>query len=74
MWWMLRRQAHELPGGLASAGLIGIMGIVLVAGLSVFTETWLFGVAIWPGLTMLVSAAERWLADRNARLSRHPEV
>jgi hypothetical protein len=62
-WWQLQKQAKDLPGGETMAGIAGIAGIVLVAGLSVFTEPWLFGVAIWPGLTMVTPAARRWLDE-----------
>ena len=65
VWWMLRQQADEMPGGMAMAGLVGVVGIALVAGLSVFSDPWLFGVAVWPGLTMLIPAVQSWLARRD---------
>ena len=65
MWWMLSREAGTLPGGEPAAGIIGIAALFLVGGVSLFAEPWLFGVAIWPGVTLMLPAVERWLARRD---------
>jgi hypothetical protein len=61
IWWMVRRGAAAMPGGEPVAAAVGIAGVVLVTGLSAFTDLWLFGIAIWPGLAMLLPALERRL-------------
>ncbi|MCA9823422.1 MAG: hypothetical protein KC470_12480 [Dehalococcoidia bacterium] len=63
MWRMMRRGAMEIPGGELTVAVAGIGGIVLVAGIGVFTDRTLFAVAIWPGLLLASRAASRLLLD-----------
>ena len=53
----------EIPGGELTVAVAGIGGIVLVAGIGVFTDRTLFAVAIWPGLLLASRAASRLLLD-----------
>lgn len=74
MWWTLRRGAVELPGGDAGAAAIGIVALVLIGGVGMFTDPYLFGVAIWPGIAMLTPAIWRRLeGSTRAPPPREPE-
>ena len=61
MWMKLQEGSAEMPGGQATIAIVGIVGVVLVAGIGVFTDPFLFGAAIWPGVVLLRPSLERWL-------------
>ena len=64
MWWQVKQTAWSMPGGEATAAVVGVAGVVLVAGFAVFSDPWFFGVAVWPGLSLLVRAVEKRLSQR----------
>ena len=64
MWWRLEASSGVFPGGRTGIALAGIVGVVLVAGISALTDPWFFGVAIWPGLALLLPSLEHRLAPK----------
>jgi hypothetical protein len=59
MWWMLRDQARQVPGGELSAAAIGLAGLLLVGGLGLLSDPSYLGVTVWPGLSLLRSTMQR---------------
>jgi len=71
-WWMIRRGAFDLPGGQVTGAIVGIAAIAVITGFGVFTDLYLFGIAIWPGLAMLAPALHRRLESASSTASPVP--